>query len=94
MASRLGECGNCKKERMLCGRGLCSYCWHKPEVRVKFPSRQGSRRKDDGRGEREPTMAEVEAVIAEQMRPENLPAWWPRKGEVDHDGGQEKAAKT
>lgn len=27
----------------------------------------------------EPTEAELEALIAEQMRPENLPSWW-RKG--------------
>lgn len=39
----------------------------------------------------EPTAAEVEAMVAEQMA--NLPAWWPKVGpDVDPDGDEDEPA--
>ncbi len=52
------------------GRGLCRHCWDRPGIRNRFrPIRPTG---PTG----EPTAAEIDAMIAERMKPENLPAWW------------------
>jgi hypothetical protein len=52
-------------------RGLCRPCYNTPGVRKLY-----RRDKRCGGLGREPTEEELDAMIAEQMRPENLPSWW------------------
>ena len=58
-------------------RGLCGRCYETPGVRALYPA--GPREPDPG----EMTDSELDALIAEQLRPENLPDWWPRT-EAEH----------
>lgn len=68
-------CVHCGEVRFVQGRGLCQPCHKKPEIRSQYPLR--SRRHDGAQpGDPEPTLAELEALIAEQSKPENLPDWW------------------
>lgn len=62
-------CANCKNERLIIARGLCSTCYFTKDIRVLY-----TRRKNSGPRGGEPTAEEVERVVAEQMR--CLPAWW------------------
>lgn len=58
-------------------RGLCERCYGDKDVRRLY-------RRADGRYDQcEPTEAELERMIAEQMA--NLPAWWPKDGQKDTD---------
>lgn len=58
-------CAHCGSLRPHHGRGLCSVCYQKKEVRQKYPTTLEYR---------EPTDDELEAMIAKQR--ENLPPWW------------------
>lgn len=60
--------------RLLRQARLCYPCYRTPGVRDLYPG---------GRSppEVEPSAAEVERVVAEQMA--DLPAWWPGPGERD-----------
>ena len=55
-------------------RGLCNVCFANVEIRLLYPRLNGRKNR---RWEQEPTMAELEACIAEQRR--RLPAWWQRE---------------
>lgn len=60
-------------------RGLCWTCYHKPGVRELYPS--ASKYAPTG----EPTREELDAMITEQLRPENLPPWWPKTPDQQRD---------
>lgn len=50
---------------------LCPTCRRKQSEKCAT-----TRAKRLTRPDREPTMKEIDEMIAEQMRPENLPDWW------------------
>ena len=80
-------CRHCGEHRREHARGLCQPCHRTPGVRDKYESRQGKVNQF-----REPTAAEVEAMIAERMA--NLPAWYLRECEtrdVGHSSDVERA---
>lgn len=56
-------------------RGLCRTCYYDRSIRDLYPVVSALPQRAH---EREPTMAELDALVAEQGRDENLPAWWPR----------------
>lgn len=66
-----GVCRHCERVRVIHGRGLCQTCWRKPNIRNRYRARQS------GGGRRQPTMAELDALIARQM--EDLPEWWSKE---------------
>jgi ribosomal protein L37E len=60
-------CRHCGERRANRPRGLCAKCYYRAGVRDRYPA--------SARGpQREPTAAEVEATVAEQMK--HLPKWW------------------
>jgi hypothetical protein len=60
-------CRHCQVKPARRARGLCWGCYYAPGVRERYPA--------SARGpQREPTAAEVEATVAEQMQ--KLPDWW------------------
>jgi hypothetical protein len=73
------ECG---KVMVVQSRGLCRACYNVASLRKRFGRHYGPR--SDGKE----TTAELDAMIAVQMRPENLPPWWndPDPDDVDGDG--------
>jgi hypothetical protein len=77
-------CRHCGKKKVNRPRGLCWACYYTPGVKELYPVTSKFAPRD------EPTEAELEAMIAEQMRPENLPDWWEAErcrarevGEID-----------
>lgn len=81
----LRRCLHCRGEKPIHARGLCRTCYLKPEVREIYPPQPnpganagaGSRFPEGGSaGWHEPTMDELDALVAEQFKPENLPDWW------------------
>lgn len=64
-------CVNCRNLRKIRTRGLCGRCYSFPTVRAAFPPPPRSA------AGREPTMAELDALVAEQMA--NLPDWWHKE---------------
>ncbi len=66
-----GVCSHCKKTLVIHGRGLCQTCWRQPKIRNRYRPRQS------GGGTREPTMAELDALIAKQR--ETMPSWWNKE---------------
>mgnify|MGYP000199101837 FL=1 len=79
------KCKDCRKYAQR-SRGLCHLCFDDPATRARYPDG----REANGGKENDMSMEEVEALIAEQMRPENLPAWWPKDGvrDVDPEGDE------
>lgn len=87
---RHGLCADCGKgiaaKCLDCGkraqfrRGLCGACYADGATRERY----GDRRAFNGAAD-DSTEAELDALIAERMRPENLPAWWPKDGRKDVD---------
>ncbi len=72
-------CRHCLKNKAYAKRGLCSACYTRyrdlyPPATRGVPRGQGRYFPSSGRPEE--TMEEVEALIAEQLKPENLPPWW------------------
>jgi hypothetical protein len=68
---RVRACANCGVVRRINARGLCCCCYYRLDVRRIHPPTQPNTR------EPEPTEAELEATIAEQMQ--CLPDWWERE---------------
>lgn len=54
-------------------RGICRTCH--TDLRIRFRHERHNQPEDDV------TAAEVEATVAEQSKPENLPAWWQTESE-------------
>lgn len=69
------KCKHCLRVKASPGRrGLCRHCAKRPELESLYPKLSNG-----GRQERhEPTAEEIDALIAEQLRPENRPWWWDR----------------
>jgi hypothetical protein len=66
-------CRHCRKNLACRPRRLCFRCHSDPSVRNLYPSRNKFA-SYKSRGESDPTEAELDATIAEQMK--RLPAWW------------------
>lgn len=69
------KCLHCGRVRRIQGRGLCWSCNRDRTIRNQYPLLRPRNMADDYDGS-EPTMEELDAIIAEQMKPENLPDWW------------------
>lgn len=91
MANGREFCRHCRL-RSVYSRRLCWRCFQDLRVRVLYPATAHADR--PRRRERadwvEPTEAELDALIAEQSKPENLPAWWWEDVERQRqrDGGE------
>lgn len=57
-------CDHCRKLLVISARGLCSACYHKPAVRALYPTRRAV---PPDLAEPEPTLAELEALIARRL---------------------------
>lgn len=64
-------------------RGLCSKCYDDRDVRAQYPDGRSAPREDD------PSEAELEALIAEQMQ--RLPKWWAAEVEREQAGDANEA---
>ncbi len=82
---RKGKCVHCLREPLTIQvRGLCGRCALDPAVKALYPSR--ARDYCTGHGA-DMTAAELDALIAERLKPENRPSWWPIDGvDTDPDG--------
>lgn len=63
-------CRHCRAGKVNRPRGLCWNCYYTPGVKALYPVTSKFAAKP------EPTEAELDAMIAEQSKPENLPSWW------------------
>jgi hypothetical protein len=68
-----GPCRHCGARKIARPRRLCCACYNDDAIRPLYPS-QSKFAPKVAKGEREPTLAELEATIAQRMQ--NLPAWW------------------
>lgn len=76
-AAAVPRCLHCKvRAAVKQKRGLCMACYCDKAVRVLYPKRRGPWDKDEDDATANMTDAELDALIAEQMKPENLPPWW------------------
>lgn len=66
-------------------RGLCNRCWRDFAIRRLYPAGRGGGDTSDHSGDM--TEAELDALIAEQLRPENLPDWWERDARMQQTYG-------
>jgi len=55
-------------------KGLCSGCYEKPWIRVRYPATNPQAYE---RQENQETMEQLDAIIAEQMK--CLPKWWKQE---------------
>lgn len=70
-------CRHCSKFKANRPRGLCWKCYYTPGVRDLFPSTSKFV------GKKEPTQAELDATIAEQMK--CLPEWWDKESDTNKE---------
>jgi hypothetical protein len=70
---KFANCQHCGEFCKVRSRGLCAGCYHKHDVRAKY-------KRDPLRCEKEETMEDLEALIAEQMK--CLPKWWNHATEI------------
>lgn len=85
---RRKPCRHCRQIVAIYSRQICRKCYRDPDVLAKYPTDYHRVKQEEGL--HEPTMAEVEAMIAEQMKPENLPSWWFHDWEKpDRETGRE-----
>lgn len=88
MGDRCRACG--VRKRMPQKRGLCWACYHTPGVRAAHPSVAVSTT-PAARGEVDTggmTASELDAFVAEGLRPENLPAWWHTSAGAGVESGE------
>jgi hypothetical protein len=64
-------CRHCRRSAVSRPRGLCWGCYYAPGVKDLYPPNSKFAKNHE---RREPTEAELDALIAEQMA--NLPEWW------------------
>lgn len=83
-------CRHCNCRKVNRPRGLCWHCYYTPGVRALYPS-TNKYAPHAARGITEPTEAELEAMIAEQMA--CLPDWWHKEAAREHRGACEPAVK-
>lgn len=68
-------CRHCRRERGEYSRKLCSDCFHDPDILKLYPAKIRTESYKTWPRGYEPTMEEVEAMIAEQLP--TMPAWGP-----------------
>lgn len=73
-----GPCVHCKKRPGSKPRGMCTTCYRRDDIRCLYPPVTTNCPNDE-------TMEDLDRMIAEQLRPENLPKWWPTNGGLDLD---------
>lgn len=64
-------CRHCKKRKRNKARGLCGVCYSQPAIRTMYPFREQYVLR---RATKEETEADLDRIIAEQMK--RLPKWW------------------
>ena len=60
-------CLHCERVMVIACRGLCGSCYAVPAIRKRFPKVPRVKHTPPPWGNREPTMAELELMIAEQL---------------------------
>lgn len=71
------KCLHCESKNAKYGhRGLCYPCYMTPGVKEKYPRGWGTTNVPTGMTNANPTMDELDALVAEQMQ--CLPDWWER----------------
>ena len=78
-------CLHCQKHAVNRPRGLCWTCYKDKAICEQYPPLVRYA------GKPAETMADVEAIIAEQMK--NLPAWWD-ESKAHHERQQPKPVET
>lgn len=63
-----GACIHCGQDRALKARSLCGLCYLAEDIKALYPPKVAN-----GNAE---TMADLDALVAERSKPENLPKWW------------------
>ena len=63
------KCRHCKKATVSRPRGLCWVCYYTPGVKDLYAPQCKTE-------PNEQTEEELNAIIREQLKPENLPKWW------------------
>jgi hypothetical protein len=71
---RPGTCCHCGRRRPIEARGLCYACYETRAVRDLYEAYRRCGRSESG----DCTEAELDALVAERSKPENLPDWWDR----------------
>ena len=69
-------CRHCSTRKVTRPRGLCWTCYYTPGIKRLYFSTSKKSPNCAKPNEGEPTMEELDAMVAERSRPENLPAWW------------------
>jgi hypothetical protein len=67
-------CLHCQRDRQIQCRGLCAACYKVPAIKAQYPPKKPGGNVRSGAWAKEPTEAELEALIAEQRG--RLPEWW------------------
>lgn len=65
-------CVHCHERPPSRARGLCARCYEDRAIRALYPPAHRFPASESC----EATDAELDALIAERSKPENLPAWW------------------
>jgi hypothetical protein len=74
-------CLHCGQHEANRAKGLCWSCWRKPGVKEMYPTSKYCPHSVS----EQMTMEELDALIAEQSKPENLPAWWNDDANADFE---------
>ena len=78
-------CRHCARSvRNIQARGLCYRCYGDRDIREMYPkSPVGPGQRFGAPAPREPTLAELDVMIAEQMK--CLPDWWDRESDANKE---------
>jgi hypothetical protein len=60
-------CRHCNERQAYQSRGLCSRCYNRGDIRIQYPPHYPSNKRQQAATSDKMTMAEIEAVIAEQL---------------------------
>lgn len=71
---KVSRCLHCGSQVVNGRRGLCNRHWRIVSIRNKYPRLQTGGDTTDNSAHM--TEEELDALIAEQSKPENLPSWW------------------
>ncbi len=69
----LGKCLHCTNNKAFRPRGLCKTCYDNLEIRNCY-----QKLIDYNDHTKDMTTEQLDAIIAEQSKPENLPKWWAK----------------
>lgn len=74
-------CRHCNERHADQSRGLCSRCYNKPAIKVLYPPLAKSNKRQQAATSDDMTMAELDAIIAEQLP--TMPGFDPHEDAMD-----------